>query len=68
MNMKTLNPAVGPVAWRDGVLNRFRFNAARCRKEALTISDPEERVYIENLAVLWEQLADAAAFRQEFSQ
>jgi hypothetical protein len=62
-----LDPSIGPVKWRHGVEARFQFNAQRCRKEAERISDPEERAYTLNLARLWEQLAEAARFKREFS-
>ena len=68
MTTNKLNPSFGPVKWRDGVLTRFQINAQRCRNEAERISDPEERAYTLNLAELWEQLAEAARFRREFSQ
>jgi len=64
--MYKLSPSIGPVKWRYGVEARFQFNAQRCRKIALGLTDPEERAYTLNLAELWEQLAEAARFRQEF--
>ena len=60
MTVNKLNPSIGPVKWRNGVVARFRFNAQRCRNDAKRISDPEERAYTLNLAELWEQLAEAA--------
>jgi hypothetical protein len=63
--MNKLSPSIGPVKWRHGVEARFQFNAARCRKEAQGLTDPEEKAYTLNLAELWEQLAEAARFRQE---
>ena len=68
MALNKLMPEHGPARWRYGVVSRFRFNASRCRTEAARMSDPEERAYSENLAQLWEQLAEAAEFRKEFSQ
>lgn len=68
MAFNKLNPSIGPVKWRNGVVSRFQFNAQRCRNEAERISDPEERAFTLNLAELWEQLAEAARFRREFSQ
>jgi hypothetical protein len=64
--MYKLSPSIGPVKWRYGVEARFQFNAQRCRKIAQGLTDPEERAYTLNLAKLWEQLAEAARFRQEF--
>jgi hypothetical protein len=64
--MNKLSPSMGPEQWRDGVEARFQFNAQRCRKEAQDLTDPEEKAYTLNLAELWEQLAEAARFRQEF--
>jgi len=64
--MYKLSPSIGPVKWRYGVEARFQFNAQRCRKIALGLTDPEERAYTLNLAELWDQLAEAARFRQEF--
>ena len=64
--MNSLNPSIGPEKWRHGVEARFEFNARRCRKEAQGLTDPEEKAYTLNLAELWEQLAEAARFRQEF--
>ena len=58
--MYKLSPSIGPVKWRYGVEARFQFNAQRCRKIALGLTDPEERAYTLNLAELWEQLAEAA--------
>ena len=68
MAVSKLIPGAGPSEWRYGVEARFRFNARRCRKDAETISDPEERAYMRNLAELWEQLEDAAKFRKEFAR
>jgi hypothetical protein len=65
--MNSLSPSIGPEKWRHGVEARFEFNARRCRKEAQGLTDPEEKAYTLNLAELWEQLAEAARFRQEFS-
>jgi len=67
MAIHKLDPSIGPAKWRNGVVARFQFNAQRCRNEAERMSDPEERGYALNLAELWEQLAEAARFRQEFS-
>jgi hypothetical protein len=64
--MHKLNPSMGPVEWRYGLEARFQFNAQRCRKEAQGLTDPEEKAYTLNLAELWEQLAEAAKFRQQF--
>jgi hypothetical protein len=64
--MYKLSPSMGPAKWRYGVEARFQFNAHRCRKMAQGLTDPEERAYTLNLAELWEQLAEAARFRQEF--
>ena len=66
MAINKLDPSIGPAKWRNGVLARFQFNAQRCRNEAERISDPEDRGYALNLAEFWEQLAEAARFRQEF--
>jgi hypothetical protein len=63
--MYKLSPSIGPEKWRHGVEARFQFNAARCHKLAQDLSDPEEKAYTLNLAALWEQLAEAARFRQE---
>ena len=63
--MYKLSPDIGPVKWRYGVELRFQFNAQRCRKIVQGLTDPEERAYTLNLAELWEQLAEAARFRQE---
>jgi hypothetical protein len=68
MAVNKLIPSIGPTKWRHGIEARFQFNAKRCRNEAERISDPEERAYTMNLAELWEQLAEAARFRQEFSR
>ena len=68
MAMNNLRPADGPAKWRDGMVERFRSNAARCRSEAMSKTDREERAYTQNLALLWEQLAEAAEFRKQFSQ
>jgi hypothetical protein len=65
--MYKLSPNIGPAKWRYGVESRFQFNAQRCRKIAQGLTDAEERAYTLNLAELWEQLADAARFRQGFS-
>ena len=43
--MYKLSPSIGPVKWRYGVEARFQFNAQRCRKIALGLTDPEERAY-----------------------
>jgi hypothetical protein len=67
MAIYKLDPSLGADKWRHGVEARFHFNAQRCRAEAESISDPEERAYALNLAQLWEQLAEAARFRREFS-
>jgi len=64
--MNKLSPSIGPVEWRHGVEARFQFNAQRCRKEAQSLTDPEEKAYMLNLAELWDQLAEAANFRHEF--
>ena len=64
--MNKLSPSIGPAKWRRGVEARFQFNAKRCRKEAQNLTDPEEKAYTLNLAELWDQLAEAARFRQEF--
>ncbi len=64
--MHTLNPSIGPAKWRRGVVARFQFNAQRCHKIAQSLTDPEEKAYTLNLAELWNQLAEAARFREEF--
>jgi hypothetical protein len=45
---------------------RYRMKAKRCRAEAARLPDPQERGHQQNLAVMWEELADAAAFQEEF--
>ena len=37
--MYKLSPSIGPVKWRYGVEARFQFNAQRCRKIALGLTD-----------------------------
>ena len=66
MAIHKLDPSIGPAKWRNGVEARFQFNAHRCRKIAQGLTDQEERAYTLNLAELWEHLAEAARFRQEF--
>jgi hypothetical protein len=62
-----LDPSLGPAKWRSGLVARFQFNAKRCRAEASRMADAEERALARNVAELWEQLADAAGFKQELS-
>ena len=67
MAIEKLYPSIGPTKWRNAIGARFLFNAQRCRIDAKRTFDPEERAYALNLAELWEQLAEAARFRREFS-
>ena len=62
------DPSIGPAKCRYCVEARFQLNAHRCRRLAQGLTDQEERAYTLNLAELWEQLAEAARFRQRVSQ
>jgi hypothetical protein len=66
--MNKLDPRLGSEKWRNGVQSRFELNAHRCRQEAQRLTDPEARAFSLNLAQLWDQLAEAAKFRQELGK
>jgi hypothetical protein len=47
-------------------IERYRLKARQCRARAALLTNPLERGHQQNFAAMWDELADAAAFEEEF--